>query len=108
MKKQLLIAAVAATMTSAAIADIAISGNAKFEYQNVDTGTTTNTNQANSELNLNIRAKSGDTNVVMDVASNGNGTLVVEDQYLTTKVGDVTVKAGNYATGTSSILGESE
>jgi hypothetical protein len=26
--------------------------------------------------------------------------------YLTTKVGDVTVKAGNYATGTSSILGE--
>ena len=106
MKKQLLIAAVAATMTSAAIADIAISGNAKFEYQNVDTGTTTNTNQANSELNLNIRAKSGDTNVVMDVASNGNGTLVVEDQYLTTKVGDVTVKAGNYATGTSSILGE--
>ena len=108
MKKQLLIAAVAATMTSAAIADIAISGNAKFEYQNVDTGTTTNTNQANSELNLNIRAKSGDTNVVMDVASNGNGTLVVEDQYLTTKVGDVTVKAGNYATGTSSILGEIE
>jgi hypothetical protein len=112
MKKQLLIAAVAATMTSAAMADIAISGNAKFEYQNVDTGTTTNTNQTNSEVNLNIRAKSGDTSVVMDIASNGatsaaNGSgLVVENQYITSKIGDVSVKAGNFTSGTSALLGE--
>jgi hypothetical protein len=106
MKKQLLIAAVAATMTSAAMADISISGNAKFEYQNVDTSTTTNVNKTNTEVNLKLRGKSGDTSVVVDVASDGGSALVVEDQYLTTKVGDVTVKAGNYATGTSSILGE--
>ena len=106
MKKQLLIAAVAATMTSAAMADISISGNAKFEYQNVDTSTTTNVNKTNTEVNLKLRGQSGDTSVVVDVASDGNSALVVEDQYLTTKVGDVTVKAGNHTTGTSSILGE--
>ena len=114
MKKQLLIAAVAATMTSAAMADISISGNAKFEYQNVETTAgTTNVNKTNTEVNLKLRGKSGDTNVVMDIAANGGATaansadersgLVVEDMYLTTKVGDVTVKAGNYASGTSGI-----
>ena len=107
MKKQLLIAAVAATMTSAAMADISISGDAKFEYQNVEaTGVTTNTNQTNTEVNLKLRGKSGDTTVVVDVASNGDEGLAVEDQYITTKVGDVSVKAGNYASGTSGILGE--
>jgi len=119
MKKQLLIAAVAATMTSAAIADISISGDAKFEYQNVEaTGVAVNVNKTNTEVNLKLRGKSGDTTVVMDIAADGGakaaddaserGGLVVEDMYLTTKVGDVTVKAGNYATGTSSILGEIE
>ena len=115
MKKQLLIAAVAATMTSAAMADISISGDAKFEYQNVEaTGVAINVNKTNTEVNLKLRGKSGDTTVVMDIAANGGagageagqGGTVVEDMYLTTKVGDVTVKAGNYATGTSSILGE--
>ena len=108
MKKQLLIAAVAATMTSAAMADISISGDAKFEYQNIEATGVANTNKTNTEVNLNLRGKSGDTSVVVDVASDGANGLVVEDQYLTTKVGDVTVKAGNYATGTSSILGEIE
>ena len=112
MKKQLLIAAVAATMTSAAMADISISGDAKFEYQNVEATGSANTNKTNTEVNLKLRGKSGDTTVVMDIAANGavsaaNGSgLVVEDQYLTTKVGDVSVKAGNYASGTSGILGE--
>ena len=113
MKKQLLIAAVAATMTSAAMADISISGNAKFEYQNVETtALATNTNKTNTEVNLKLRGKSGDTTVVVDVAANGadsnaNGSgLVVEDQYITTKVGDVSIKAGNYASSTSGLLGE--
>ena len=117
MKKQLLIAAVAATMTSAAMADISISGDAKFEYQNVEaTGVAINVNKTNTEVNLKLRGKSGDTTVVMDIAANGGagageagqGGTVVEDMYLTTKVGDVTVKGGNYSTGTSAILGEIE
>jgi type 1 fimbria pilin len=58
MKKQLLIAAVAATMTSAAMADISISGNAKFEYQNVETtGVAINVNQTNTEVNLKLRGQ---------------------------------------------------
>ncbi len=37
MKKQLLIAAVAATMTSAAFADISLTGSMKVNYKNTDT-----------------------------------------------------------------------
>jgi len=106
MKKQLLIAAVAATMTSVAMADISITGNAKFEYQSFDTGTATNMNKTNSEVNLALVGKSGDTTVTVKVASNGAGSLGVEDQYMTTKVGDVSVKAGNFTSGTSGVLGE--
>jgi hypothetical protein len=107
MKKQLLIAAVAATMASAAIADVSITGNGKFEYFNTDTaGVVTNT--ANTEVNLGIKGKTGDTSVVMNLEFNthGDNTMDVEDMYITTKIGDVTVKGGNYASGTSGILGE--
>ena len=119
MKKQLLIAAVAATMGTAAMADVSITGDAKFEYFNTETSTVS-TNKTNTEVNLKLRGKSGDTTVVMDIAANGGATAstaagvtaisgtVVEDMYLTTKVGDVTVKGGNYSTGTSAILGEIE
>jgi hypothetical protein len=107
MKKQLLIAAVAATMTSAAFADVSITGDAKFEYFNTDTaGVVTNT--ANTEVNLGIAGKNGDTSVVMNLEFNthGDNTMDVEDMYITSKIGDVSIKAGNYTTGTSAILGE--
>jgi len=107
MKKQLLIAAVAATMTSAAMADVSITGNGKFEYRNIDTnGVVTNT--ANTEMNLGVKGKSGDTTAVLNLEfnSHGDNTMDVEDMYLTTKIGDISVKAGNYASGTSGILGE--
>jgi hypothetical protein len=119
MKKQLLIAAVAATMTSAAFADVSITGDAKFEYFNTETSTVT-TNKTNTEVNLGIKGKNGDTSVVMNLEFNTHGSvdsataatsagvLDVEDIYMTTKIGDVTVKGGNYATGTSAILGEIE
>ena len=108
MKKQLLIAAVAATMTSVAMADISISGNAKYEYKNTDSSDSTvpGTNTSNHEVNLKVTGKTGDTTVVMDIASDGNKSAAIEDQYITTKIGDVSVKAGNFASGTSGILGE--
>ena len=108
MKKQLLIAAVAATMTSVAIADIAITGNAKFEYFNAQTGTAAATNTTNTEVNFTVSGKSGDTSVVANLEMNthGAGTMDIEDLYMTTKLGDFSVKAGNYASGTSGILGE--
>jgi len=140
MKKQLLIAAVAATMTSVAMADLSITGNGKFEYFNSQTGTDASTNETNTEVNLGIVGKSGDTSVVLNMefnthgatsitdtdtnitavtsttgtnvltgttAANGaNNVLHIEDMYMTTKIGDVSVKAGNYASGNSALLGE--
>jgi len=114
MKKQLLIAAVAATMGTAAMADVSITGDAKFEYFNTETSTVS-TNKTNTEVNLGIKGKNGDTTVVAnlefnthDAASNDVSAMDIEDLYMTTKIGDVTVKGGNYATGTSAILGEIE
>jgi len=123
MKKQLLIAAVAATMTSAAFAELSITGDAKYEYMNTDISATatsaygtasgaTTLNTSNTEVNIKIVGKSGDTTVVLDQEFNTHGsqggasTVDTEDMYISTKIGDVAVKAGHYATGTSGILGE--
>ena len=111
MKKQLLIAAVAATMTSAAMADVSITGNAKFEYFNTQMTSGADTNTANTEVNLGIAGKTGDTSVVANVELNthgadSTGAVDIEDLYMVTKVGDVEVKGGNYASGTSGIMGE--
>ena len=107
MKKQLLIAAVAATMTSVAFADVSITGDAKFEYFNAETAGVS-TNKTNTETNLSVKGKNGDTAVVINVEVNGHGDdqIDIEDMYMTTKIGDVTIKGGDYASGTSGILGE--
>ena len=107
MKKQLLIAAVAATMTSVAFADVSITGDAKFEYFNAETAGVS-TNKTNTETNLSVKGKNGDTAVVINVEVNGHGDdqIDIEDMYMTTKIGDITVKGGDYASGTSGILGE--
>jgi len=112
MKKQLLIAAVAATMGTAAIADVSITGNGKFEYFNTETSTGS-TNKTNTEVNLKITGKNGDTTVVANYEFSNQGdvdggaaSMDIEDIYMTTKIADVTVKAGNYASSTAGILGE--
>jgi hypothetical protein len=139
--KKLIAAAVATSVSAIAVADVSITGNAKYEYFNSKTGTDASTNKANTEVNLAIKGQKGDTGVVMNLefnthgdVSNGTvavttvsdstgstngaltststvsqraaGTLDVEDLYLTTKVGDINVKAGNFASGTSALLGE--
>jgi len=139
--KKLIAAAVATSVSAIAVADVSITGNAKYEYFNSQTGTDASTNKSNTEVNLSIKGKKGDTGVVMNLEFNGHGgtdtgthtvattvtsesdgqsylatstvtqnvntgTLDVEDLYMTTKVGDIAVKAGNWATGTSALLGE--
>ncbi len=110
MKKQLLIAAVAATMTSAAIADISITGDAKYEYKNIEGTTNASTNTGYTEVNLLVKGTSGDTTVVLNSEYIGTGgadaSLDIEDMYIQTKIGDVTVKVGDYTTPTSAFLGE--
>jgi len=142
--KKLIAAAVATSVSAIAVADVSITGNAKYEYFNSKTGTDASTNTANTEVNLSIKGKKGDTGVVMNLEFNGHGsvdtnpgaatvttttssvgnaativststvsqtigksgTLDIEDLYMTTKVGDISVKAGAWATGTSALLGE--
>ena len=111
MKKQLLIAAVAATMTSAAMADIAITGNAKVNYTNTDTNSgATVTNTVDHEVNLQITGKTGGTTVYAELAlDNDNDTDATgsavrsEDVWVSTSIGEVGVKVGTW-NGTDSIL----
>jgi len=112
MKKQLLIAAVAATMGTAAIADISITGNGKYVYTYTDNSEDTqNTNAGSTEINFAIDGKHGDTTVHVEqeyVATNdaGNDNLDVEDMWVATKVGDVSLKFGNWDGSKSANTGE--
>ena len=95
MKKQLLIAAVAATMGTAAIADISITGGMKVNYTNTEySATTASTNTVTNETDLAIAATNGDTAVRIELSVDGNGSTNTEDVHLSTKIGDVNVKAG--------------
>jgi hypothetical protein len=109
MKKQIIAAAVAASVSAVAMADISITGDAKYEYLYTDKSDGTTLNEANTEMHINIAGKKGDTGVVIktEIDTHGDGNqLDIEDTYITTKVGDINVKAGNYASSTSGILGE--
>jgi len=107
MKKQLLIAAVAATMTSAAMADISITGGMKVNYKSIETAGV-NANSIISETDLQVTGKSGGTTVYMEINSDSADgvsadNLDVEDIWMSTVIGDVTVKAGTW-NGSDSIV----
>jgi hypothetical protein len=115
--KKLIAAAVASSMTAFAMADISITGDAKYEYDLTDNnGDKTTT--ANTEAHINFTGKSGDTTAVANFqlveqgaaadATNADGDFDMEDVYITTKVAGIGVKAGNYASGTSALAGEIE
>ena len=106
MKKQLLIAAVAATMTSVAMADISIAGSAKANFTVVDfEDTQENSNTISREMDLAITGKNGDTTVVMNIANDtlGAAGLATEDSYVATKLGDVAVKVGAWDNGNNAL-----
>jgi hypothetical protein len=104
MKKQLLIAAVAATMTSVAMADISITGSTKVNYTTVDfDGTADSTNNFSHEVDLAVTGKSGDTTVVVKLGAMETNAMVIEDSYVTTKVGDVSIKAGKWDNGNNAL-----
>jgi len=112
MKKQLLIAAVAATMTTVSMADIAITGSAKVNYTNTDyeLATKNDSNAFLHDIDLKIVGQSGATKVVVVMANetgeNGaettDGTsngFDLEDRYVSSSVGDVNVKVGTWDNG---------
>jgi len=109
MKKQLIAAAVATSVSAIAMADISITGGMKANYTYTDYGTTTvaDTNHFKHETDLAINGKSGDTNVVikMSVTDQTTGTSTadssnaIEDVYMTTNVGGIDVKMGQWDNG---------
>ena len=107
MKKQLLIAAVAATMTSVAFADVSITGQMKANYKATETAGV-NVNTVTTETNLYVAGKSGDTKVHIELdmdSSDGAGAdMDVEDVWMSTKIAGATVKAGTW-NGSDSLLG---
>ncbi len=120
MKKQLLIAAVAATMGTAVIADVSIGGNAKYTYTNTDISTgeiATTANAGATEVNLAIDGKNGDTRAHLELEFRQTGTsdtgsadshdnMDIEDMWVSTKIGSINIKAGNWDGSKSANTGE--
>jgi hypothetical protein len=113
MKKQLLIAAVAATMASATFADVSITGGSEVTI--AKSGTTV-------ETYLGFAGKSGDTTVTIDLdlhnadsstaTTSLSGTTytttvteskLVKNAYLKTSVAGIAVKAGQWKSGASNL-----
>jgi len=112
MKKQIIAAAVAASMSAVALADVAITGSAVVNWNSTDAAVTGATNQIETELDLNVVGKVGDTSYTVNLESNAdsNGatsnsasSLDVKNSFLTTKVGDLDVKMGTWYTGDSNL-----
>ena len=103
MKKQIIAAAVAATMTSVAFADISITGSTKVNFKAKDTDATTevSTNTVSTEHDLKVVGKNGDTSYVvsMEMDNAEDSGIDIEDNYITTKVGDINLKVGDWDNG---------
>ncbi|ABL02111.1 hypothetical protein Rmag_0334 [Candidatus Ruthia magnifica str. Cm (Calyptogena magnifica)] len=112
MKKQLLIAAVAATMSIAATADVSITGDSYVSFASRKIGLANigvNKNHDSQGVRLKVVGSTGDTKITA-VIRNGSQTRVNEEPkeidknrglhmdslYVTTKVGPVNIKAGDY------------
>jgi len=124
MKKQIVAAAVAATMSAVALADISITGAAKVNYTNVDSGVsgTADVNKFTQETDIKIKGKNGDTEVVVnfgggaldntDTASTArtsstSETFEVEDVYVKTNVSGVTIQTGTWDNGNNELRASS-
>ena len=102
MKKQLLIAAVAATMTSVAFADISISGSANIKMAGKSLSTDAAAVQYSEQnMDIDITGTNGSTkvfaNLDFDNSGTADGNLNVDKLYMTTSIGDVNIKAGDWS-----------
>jgi len=113
MKKQIIAAAVAASMSAVALADVAITGATKVNWTSTDAGATGASNIITTEIDLNVVGKVGDTAVHMNFEALDDSaginpaadsdTIALKNRYVTTKVGDIDVKAGTWYTGDSNL-----
>ena len=100
MKKQLLIAAVAATMSSVAMADLSISGNAEVTISDAAVST---------ETNVALRGSADAGSVTIDLTNTvatgatSAGSFGIKNAYINTSVAGVSVKAGSWKSGASNL-----
>ena len=109
MKKQLLVAAVAATFASVSMADISITGGAKVNYTNVNNTAAANTNTFKHDMDLTIAGTSGATTTSMTVSNAATtatttGGLTVENVFVKSAIQGINVKMGQWS-GSDSLLG---
>jgi hypothetical protein len=103
MKKQIIAAAVAASMSAVALADVSITGATKLNWTSTD-GTKGVTNVIGTEIDLFVVGKVGDTEVHVNLEDKNNSdSFAIKNNYLTTNVGGVAVKAGTWYTGDSNL-----
>ncbi|SMN16261.1 hypothetical protein CRYPA_109 [uncultured Candidatus Thioglobus sp.] len=113
MKKQLLIAAVAATMTSAAMADISITGDAHMRFATVESATpgAADINSLDQRIRLKVLGTAGDVKVVLGLRTDNDNDNTARSsgganpaasgfetdyRYVSAKIGGVTIKAGEW------------
>jgi hypothetical protein len=100
MKKQLLIAAVAATMSSVAMADLSISGNAEVTIAQ---------DYFSTETNIALRGSADAGSVTIDLTNTTEtgdltaGSFGIKNAYMNTSVAGVAVKAGTWKSGASNL-----
>ena len=117
MKKQLIAAAVASTVSIAALADVSITGQLKTNYTHTDWDTSqkNDSDVFKHEGDIYVKGQSGDTGVVMnfsvgddtDGGSSASTQTTIEDIYMTTKVGDISMKAGQWDNGNNEMRASS-
>jgi len=116
MKKQIIAAAVAASASAVALADISITGAAQVNYTNTETaGVAHDGNKFTHESSLKVTGKTGDTTFVMGFGggaldntasttdTTAHGTFNAEDVYMQTSVAGVSVKAGQWDNGNNEL-----
>jgi len=116
MKKQIIAAAVAASVSAVALADVSISGAAQVNINKVDTANTQPT--VTHDVDIKVTGKSGDTTFVVDLENttktnvlgsattaddNKGDALQVKNAYMTTNFGGIKVKAGEWYNGDSNL-----
>ena len=115
MKKQLLIAAIAATMSVSAMADMSITGSANVKMKAAELSTGGTTESSSMNMDIDFAAKNGGTAVYAhldfddagtvsnDASTASTGSLTIDKLWMTTSIGSVNVKAGDYSSCTGSI-----
>jgi len=115
MKKQIIAAAVAASVSAVALADVAISGAAQVNWTETTTNASSTSTKITHDLDLKIVGKSGDTSVTVDIenldageaggaantTANTKDNVDFKNVYMTTKIADVNVKMGSWYGGDS-------